>query len=139
MKPEIHSLAKNERLSSKKEIAELFSQNTAFTAYPFKLLFRENSHDQAIGAALLCVVPKKNIKTAVGRNRIKRLIREVWRVNKHDVNRVLTKKNKQINVAVIFLAHKQVDFTTAEQKINTLLKRLQNTLEEKTDDEKNKN
>lgn len=127
-----NSFTKAERLSSKKEIAELFAKNTALTAYPFKMLFSERLPAEGSPAALLCVVPKRNIKNAVGRNRIKRLIREVWRVNKHELNQVLTKKNKQINVAVIFLARKQIDFKTADQKINLLLRRLKNTLEEDT-------
>lgn len=125
-----NKLTKKERLSSKKEIALLFSKNTAFTAYPFKIMFCERSNPVESPSALLSIVPKRKIKTAVGRNQIKRLIREVWRVNKHEVNEVLTKKNKQIAVGVIFLAHKPVDFKTADQKIKLLLQRLKNTLEE---------
>lgn len=108
----------------------LFSKNTAFTAYPFKLMFCDRLNTGESPSALLTVVPKRKIKTAVGRNQIKRLIREVWRVNKHEVNEVLTKKNKQIALAVIFLAHKPVDYKTADQKIKLLIKRLKNTLEE---------
>lgn len=67
------------------------------------------------------------------RNRIKRLIRECWRKNKHPLDEVVRKKNKQFAVGVIFLALEQTDYTTANQKINLLIQRFIETLEKEED------
>jgi ribonuclease P protein component len=72
---------RDERLKSQKSIQELFDKGSSFYLSPFKILFLgspENStHHQALFS-----VSKRSFKRAVDRNKIKRRIREGYRLNK---------------------------------------------------------
>jgi ribonuclease P protein component len=74
--------SKEEKLKSEKQIQAIFDKGSSITVYPLKLLFLETTIP---GAKIQVGVtaPKKNFKRAVHRNRIKRLLRESYRLNKH--------------------------------------------------------
>ena len=78
------TLAKEERVSSKRLIDELFtgSNSRSMVAFPIRLVYMqvENDHPQA---QILVSVSKRYFKKAVKRNRVKRQIREAYRKNKH--------------------------------------------------------
>jgi len=76
------SFSKKEKLKSKKLIERLFVEGKNVSSYPVKLIYLETTlpFDVAIQAGV--TVPKKNFKSAVKRNRIKRLLRESYRLNK---------------------------------------------------------
>lgn len=73
---------RKEKLKSKKLIDQLFIEGKSVSSYPIKLIFlkTELPFDATIQAGV--TVPKKNFKSAVKRNRIKRLLRESYRLNK---------------------------------------------------------
>ena len=76
MKP---GLGGNHRLKSKKTIGRLFKEGNSIKAYPIIAL---SLHDEEIDRLKFGVsVPKKRIPRAVDRNRIKRQIREAFRIN----------------------------------------------------------
>ncbi|RNC92307.1 MAG: ribonuclease P protein component [Allomuricauda sp.] len=76
------TLSKNERLKSQKQIELLFLKGSAITKFPFKLIYLPNLNPEDFHTKAGFVVPKKNFKSAVKRNRIKRLLREAYRRNK---------------------------------------------------------
>src|SRR6266446_10214859 len=92
---------KEERLSRKKLIDELFKSGSSFYLAPFRIIFAppekigtglnlppekvginsgETSCARAAPAQVLISVSTKNFKRAVDRNKIKRLIREAYRM-----------------------------------------------------------
>ena len=71
-------MQKFKRLKSKKEIAFIFECGTAVSSFPIKLFFIKNSNQKKSSVAF--TVGKKNIAKAVDRNKIKRLMREVFRL-----------------------------------------------------------
>ncbi|GAA4305807.1 ribonuclease P protein component [Aestuariibaculum suncheonense] len=73
---------KNEKLKSKKLIGQLFSEGQSVSAYPLRLVYLPTSFDTPITTQTGVSVSKRQFKTAVERNRIKRLLREVYRLNK---------------------------------------------------------
>tara|TARA_B100000767_G_scaffold229199_1_gene219820 strand:+ start:277 stop:624 length:348 start_codon:yes stop_codon:yes gene_type:complete len=68
-----------ERLKSKKEISFVFDKGYGFSSFPIKLFFIKNSQKQRSNVAF--TVGKKNLSRAVDRNRVKRLMREAFRLN----------------------------------------------------------
>ena len=74
-----HTLSKQERLKGKKQVQELFAKNESFSCYPIRVLYTTSKNDTKV----LFSVPKKRFKHVVDRNRIKRLMREAYRLNKH--------------------------------------------------------
>ena len=71
--------------------------------------------------AILLSVAKKRFKRAVHRNRIKRLIREGYRLNKQELVTTLEAKNKSLAIAFIFISEKMPTFEKVEASINKLL------------------
>jgi ribonuclease P protein component len=75
---------RKEKLKSEKLIQAVFEKGESVTAYPLKLIFLASpASDPKIQAAV--TVPKKNFRSAVKRNSIKRLMREAYRLNKHHI------------------------------------------------------
>lgn len=75
------SLGKNQRLKSSKQIREIFSERKNVAAPPLRILWSEIPGEGHSLAAFF--VPKKYYRHAVERNRIKRLMREVYRTARH--------------------------------------------------------
>jgi len=88
-----YSYKKTEKLKSEKLITELFTSGNSVSAYPLRLVFLESSFLEDVKIKTGVSVPKKNFKKAVDRIRIKRLIREAYRLNKLDAFNNLEKKN----------------------------------------------
>jgi len=76
------SFGNQQRLKNKILIGKLFSEGSSVSKYPLRLVYLkiEESSDTRLRVAVS--VSKRSFKKAVDRNRIKRLIREVYRLNK---------------------------------------------------------
>lgn len=77
------SFPKKEKLKSKKLIEQLFAEGKSISAYPLKLVYLKTPIDTDAQIQAGVTVSKRNFKSAVKRNRIKRLLRESYRLNKH--------------------------------------------------------
>ncbi len=77
------SFGKDEKLKSKKLIDILFQEGKSVKKYPLKLIYLPITNPEITKFKTGVSVPKKLVKTAVGRNRIKRLMREAFRKNKY--------------------------------------------------------
>jgi len=93
-----NSFHKDEKLKSRKSIEQLFKYGRIYTSPPLKAFYTiidsTNEPDKVATA-----VPKKLIKHAVDRNKIKRRIREAYRLNKQ----LLESANKDKHVEIVFL------------------------------------
>ena len=72
---------KEERLKSKKRIQQLFEEGSYLVDFPIKLIYLDTSGLET-ATKMGVSVPKKNFKSAVHRNRIKRLLRESYRLHR---------------------------------------------------------
>ena len=73
---------KKEKLKSKKLIDTLFSKGQSVSAFPLRLVYISIPIDGGVLYKTGVSVSKKHFKRAVDRNRIKRLMREAFRLNK---------------------------------------------------------
>lgn len=73
---------KKDKLKSKKTIERLFNEGRSITVYPLRLVYLETEFYDSSILKTGVSVSKKHHKTAVSRNRIKRLLREAYRLNK---------------------------------------------------------
>ena len=80
-----HTLGKEERLKSKKLIERLYKERNSVKAFPLRMIFLQTEHTSKFPSQVGVSVPKRNFKRAVDRNRIKRLMRESYRLQKEIV------------------------------------------------------
>jgi ribonuclease P protein component len=118
------TLSKNEKLKSRKAIDRLFSEGKTTSVYPIKQVFIIQELEEGQKPSLFAVsVPKRNFKKAVDRNRIKRLIREAYRLNCLDLKKKLTAEKKQMQVMYIFIGREIPEYSEVEKKMISLLER----------------
>jgi len=114
----------NEKLKSKKAIEILFSKGKSINAFPLRVIYilKSENTDTQINAGV--TVSKKNIKTAVKRNLIKRRIREAYRLNNTELKNQLKKADLEINIMLIYTSKEILPYKEIEAKIKVLLTRL---------------
>jgi ribonuclease P protein component len=115
---------KEEHLFGEITVSRLFTQGKAFIAYPFRVVYILESNDSESTARVLISVPKKKFKRAVKRNRIKRLIRESYRLNKQQLIDRLNERGLQVQFAFNYVADDELDFATFDKKMKMALTKL---------------
>jgi ribonuclease P protein component len=121
----LQTFRKKERLCSKKQIQDVFESGKSFYLFPFKIIYKNPTESVPDPVQVLVSVPKRNIRKAVLRNKIKRRIREAYRKNK---NQFLTVQEQEANFSIIFIytAKEEIPYQEIETKIIQILQRLQN-------------
>lgn len=124
-----NTLCKAERLNSKAIIDKLFSgASRSFAIFPLRVVFMTLEKGDA-DASILISVPKKRFKRAVKRNRVKRLVREAYRKNKHELLSALAGKDYGLAVSFIYLDSTLPESVDIELKVKRLLDRIIEKLE----------
>ena len=124
-----HSFSKSEHLCGEKRITRLFTQGEAFIAYPLRVVFIIEQKTDTEEASVLVSVPKKRFKRAVKRNRLKRIMREAYRLNKQVIIDKLKEKQLQLHVAFNYVSDDELDYATIEKKMKISLQRLIDKIE----------
>lgn len=122
------TLRKDERLCRKKEIDSLFTKggSRSMTAFPLRLVYaRIQTDDSRPSVRMMVSVPKRCLKRAVKRNRVKRQVREAYRKNKHIIHNSLGQaEGTGLNMAFIWLDDKLWNSVKVEQRVANLLQRV---------------
>lgn len=116
------SFKKEERLSSKKVIDRLFVEGESFLIYPLKVVFLRTDLLCNFPAQAGFSVSKKNFKRAVHRNRIKRLMRESYRLKKHILYSQQT--NGQLAVFFIYVGKEILSYKKVESAVVKAIQQL---------------
>ena len=113
-----HTLGKEERLCSRKAIEELFSGgHQSVSAYPIRAVFmpREQS-----GVRIMVSVSKRYFKHAVKRNRIKRQLREAYRLQKE----LLLPLSGGLDIAFLWTSDEMLSTEKVFRRIHNILQRI---------------
>ncbi len=113
-----------EKLKSRKLIDRVFKEGKSFNEFPFRMiyLFAEgNASYLQAGFA----VSSKTFKRAVDRNRIKRLMREAYRLQKNSLQKILEEKQISLVVFIVFTGKELPVFVYTKERIQSLLRRLE--------------
>ena len=119
-----YTFPKEEHLCRKKLIEELFSkQGSSFGVYPLRIVWIPAPAPTSAPPQVLISVSKRTFKRAVDRNRLKRLIREAYRLNKYR----LTAQPNGHEIAllgIIFTGKEKSPLALVEKKLISALHRL---------------
>ena len=122
------TLHKAERLSRQKVIDSLFAGGaTSFSVFPLRVVYQPSDALEA-QAAILVSVSKRRFKRAVKRNRVKRQIREAYRLHKSLLLPTLEAKQMKLAVAFIYLSDRLVPSSLIEERMKGALCRIAESL-----------
>lgn len=119
----MYTFSKSERLCNKKSIQNLFLNGQSISEDFIRLVYLKSNQTQEYLKSQI-VVPKKNVSGAVGRNHIKRQIKEAIRKNKFVLIDFFKENKIYMNCAVIYQSRNKYPSYIIEEKIIILFKRL---------------
>lgn len=125
------TLKKDERIRGSKRIEYLFVNGLSFVSYPLRVVFIEQSRVTSSQVSIFVSVPKKKIKSAVARNRVRRLIHEAYRLNKYTFDRNCLNENQMLEIAFVYLKNEMSDYETIERSVRKALKEIEKQLKER--------
>jgi len=108
------SYSKKDKLKSKKVIDQLFTNGKSISAYPLRLVYLNTSFDDDSILKTGVSVSKKLHKKAVDRNRIKRLMREAYRLNKP---KYFNTNTTSYSFMILYLSKEKADFKSLDLKM----------------------
>ena len=95
----------------------------SFSVFPLRAVYM-SVEQQEVPVSILISVPKKRFKRAVKRNRVKRQIREAYRVNKHELLNILVERKCRLAIAFIYLSDQLVESSIIEDRMRIALVRI---------------
>lgn len=123
-----YTLSKEERICSKLQIERLFNGGCSHSmvAFPIRAVYLlEETNGKQAPVSILASVPKRCFKRAVKRNRVKRQVREAYRLNKHSlIKTVQAHEGKSLMIAFIYLDNQLHPSQMIESKVKNLLVRI---------------
>ena len=122
------TFSRDERLRSRKLIEKIIGEGKSVNISPFRISWIKTELKTAFPVQLAIAVPKRFFKRAVDRNRIKRLIREVYRKNKSGLYALLKSRNIQCALLVVFSGRKVPLYDEVEKKFLITLQRFEETI-----------
>lgn len=114
---------KEEKLKRRKEIDRLFTEGKSFHQYPVRWVWSAAAITEAnpFPCQVSVSVSKRKFKLAVDRNRIKRLMREAWRLNKHRLYENLGEEERY-SIMLIYTAKEELPLERIENKVKRGMK-----------------
>jgi len=119
------TFGKKEKLTQNLLIDRLFTDGSSFNINPFKVFYLEHKNPEDFYARILIAVPRRKFKHAVDRNRLKRLVRESYRLNKQPLLDHLHQKSLKIHVGFVFSGNSaEIEFAEVEKKMILCIRQL---------------
>jgi len=107
----------------------LFSSGKKEFKYPILLFWKEIETTENMRLKVGFSVPKKHVKKAVARNRIKRVLREAYRTQSGDLKRTAFEANKQLALLFVVTGGDNISFDEVSPKIMLLLRKVEGQIQ----------
>ena len=134
--PAIFTYQKADKLKSRKQTQHLFSKGSSITVFPIKLIYTIESLSNLLDEAGLHKITAagllqagvgattRNFRKAVQRNRVKRLLREAYRLEKPHFLSQISLANKRVNLFFLYSHSDILSQSEIQNKVRTLLAQL---------------
>jgi len=121
-----HTFSKDEKLCSQKLIDDIFHKKDTQSQLRFPILavWKFTPLPSASPAQVLFSISAKNFKKAHDRNRIRRQLREIYRLHKNTLYDFLIKKQLQCALVLMYIAKEKLPYESLEGACKELLKQI---------------
>ena len=113
-----HKLPKSEKLHSFGAIRRLFTEGRGGFVYPLRYVVYAE-HAEEMSAEILFSTPKKFLKRANKRNKVRRRMREAYRLNKELL--LSSSDPRMLQVALIYSSREVIDYKAIENATKKIL------------------
>ena len=120
----LYGLDKKQKLKSRKLITEVFAHGKSFSVFPLRVTYLLKPSAESPGIQIGVTASKKNFKKAVDRNRIKRLLREAYRLQKNDLLDKVKQSGIQCSVFFLYSGKEIASFQDIATAMNKTLDQL---------------
>ena len=124
-----YTLGKEERLKNNLSIQQLLKHGMVISRFPLKLFWNYSPDPQQhfpVRAAIS--VPKRKFRKAVGRNLMKRRLREAYRLNKPVLYETLEQQQQKIQMVILLLSDEFIPYVRMEREVREIIRLLTNKL-----------
>ena len=118
-----YTFGKEERLCSRKLIDSLYLSGRHFTAFPYRVQWQFCPADalpEGVRLQVLITTSKRRFRHAVDRNRVKRLTRECYRLQKPRINEWLERQGLSAILSLNYIHNEIIPFSTMTRKMEKL-------------------
>ncbi len=124
-----YTLPASERLKLRKKIETLFQKGEAFSAFPLRVVYllQAPDTDRVAAAQVGFSIPKKRVRKATMRNRIRRLLKESWRLQKQELYPFIP-PGMQLQCFLIFSGNETFSFPESLKAVNKVIDRLKKAI-----------
>ncbi|PCJ80347.1 MAG: ribonuclease P protein component [Bacteroidetes bacterium] len=118
---QLNTFGRGERLKSVIVFDRAFSEGSKLKAFPILVRYTHSSFDAEVPYQVATTVSKRKFKRAVDRNRIKRLMREAWRLEKHRLLQYWTPGDPQRAIVFIYVGKQIPTFEQCKDNIRKIV------------------
>lgn len=114
---------KHERLTGRDRLKQVATTGKAINSPPFRLVGLLMPLDTVAPAQIAFAIPKRHLRLAVHRNRMRRMMREVYRLDKQRWYTAFRAADVQCAWLLIYQGKATIGWEEVQQKITALLDR----------------
>jgi ribonuclease P protein component len=124
-----NTFGKKYKLCSPILIEEVFASGDQLKNYPFVARTKLVKLPKNVSLQVVFSAPKRTFRKAFQRNRIKRICKEAFRKNRHELETFLTNSDKQLALFLVYTAREEVTMEVLEQRTKKLIQKIITQLE----------
>lgn len=125
-----YALKKSERLCGENHITQLYTKgNRGFTRFPFRFTWFVIQNSTNAGAEILVSVSKRKIAVATNRNKVKRILKELYRLHKQPIMVVTARKQIKVAIGINYIPNEPIDYRKIQPAFELAIKQLVHELE----------
>jgi ribonuclease P protein component len=122
------SFPKSEKLTSRLVMDEIFSKGKELKKFTYLVKYVKETGVEKGEVKIAIAVPKRKAKRAVDRNRLRRQIREAYRLNKKELNEFCLVNKIKLALFLIYTGKEKEQYQLIEAKLKVTLYELQEKL-----------